>query len=205
MYTHKARLLFMSLKKQKRRNKKPILILVLVVGLVLAYGVVAYTKGLFPFQGRNISTGSGTSTTNTVNYDEASDTQKNAGQSAKEQFLNKETEATKERAQANGETESTPTSQQNTETVITSTSLQSGTLSIRVMMITLDQNGKCSITATRNGSSPINQTVGTQTMGSYTVCSGFDLEGASSGNWKIDVNYKGSAGQVGSASKEAYL
>lgn len=189
----------MKIKTTKRSHKKIIIGAVVILVAIGAYLAAAHHFLWFPFQ----STATPSSEeVNKVDYDKPTSTQTDAGLSAKESFETRQTEATQ---QQQGSSSTPSQSSETVETVITSANRSGTTLSVRTMMTTLDANGQCTLKLVKSGGSSVTQTAGTQTMGSYSICSGFDVQNIDSGHWTISVTYKGSAGQTGSATKEVDL
>jgi hypothetical protein len=142
-----------------------------------------------------------------IDLQKPTEDQVTAGTSAKEEFSSRSTEASQERQAANG-SGSTATNQDNTvQTIISSSNVNGNTLSVRSIIQTIDGSGTCNLVFSKSGSQSINNTAGTQTMGSYTTCKGFDIDitGFTKGDWEIKLTYKGSNNQSGYASKMVTL
>ncbi len=181
----------MKIDTRRKNIKIPIIIIVLcaIVGILALLIVV------------NKTTNSSPTTTqeprSTVDYKNASEDQVSAGDAAKGDFSKRDSEASLERQEANG----TPSEQKSdTAVVISSTTINSGIVSIRSILQTIDSSGTCSVSLTK-ASKILSRSSGTQSMGSYSTCSGFDINTSdlSSGEWEIQLNYKGSSGQAGTA------
>ncbi len=192
----------MKIKNTKRTYKKPIIAAAVLILVIAAYLAVAHHFLFFPFQNKVTPN---TDEVNKVDYDKPTATQKEAGTSAKEEFEKRQTEATQQREETTNTPSSAPSTSKTVETVITSVNRSGNTLSVRTMMTNLDANGKCTLKLSKAGTAPVTLTAGTQTMGSYTICSGFDVPNIDGGHWTIVVSYEGSGGQTGSATKEVDL
>ena len=176
-------------------RRKNIKIPIIIIALCAIVGILALPVLL------NRATNNTPSTTqepkSTIDYKNASDGQVSAGDAAKDDFGKRNSEASIERQEANG----TPAEQKtDTTVVISSTTINSGTVSIRSILQTIDSSGTCSVTLTK-ASKTLSRSSGTQSMGSYSTCSGFDINTSdlSSGEWEIQLSYKGSSGQAGTA------
>lgn len=128
---------------------------------------------------------------NGTNYSAPSDDQQKAGDQAKEDFLNKQN-------QASQNTNSQTNNANKAINVSISTKGQNGsTYSIRTIIDTLDDNGQCVLTMKKSGQTDYTQTVGTQILSSYSVCKGFDIptSNLTTGDWQLTINYQGISGQ----------
>jgi cytoskeletal protein RodZ len=94
-----------------------------------------------------------------VNLDPPTTEQQDAGNKAKEDFLNDENPST-----------TSPIS-----ISITSSQVSSDVYQIRTMLSTNEPGGECVLSITNQAGQSISRNVGVQSMGSYTVCQGFDL------------------------------
>lgn len=172
-----------SIQKTSKRNKKGLLLIAVVAIVLLGLGV-----GVYAFRDRIFNTPTNTSTkaptVNTPSLDPPTSEQQDAGDKAKEDFIN------------NQDNPQTPSG--NSTITISSNSLNGGTYQIRTIISEIDDNGSCTLTMTADGKPTITQTVGTQTMGSYSVCKGFDISSTTLGNtqWLAKVEYKGAAGSA---------
>ncbi|HEX6416342.1 MAG TPA: hypothetical protein VFZ62_02340 [Candidatus Saccharimonadales bacterium] len=172
-------------------NKKKIIITSIAIAVLVAAGASAY----FLNQGSNQED----RPENTPDYNAPSDEQKNAGAKAKEDFIKRQDEAEKNKDQ-DGQNGSTGTP---VGLTISSAGQNGSTLQIRTIIEALDDNGTCSLELTKTGADVVTQEAGTQILGSYSVCKGFDIptEGMQKGSWQAKISYKGSNGQSGSAQR----
>jgi hypothetical protein len=125
---------------------------------------------------------------NSVDYHEPSNDQKEAGEKAKEDFIKQNEEAE----------ETTPPSsdgQPNVDVTISSAGMSDNVFQIRVIIAAMDDQGICRLELKKDNQNTITQEVGTQILGSYSVCKGFDVpvSGVEKGTWLAKVSYKGSA------------
>lgn len=190
----------MKINKVKFSKKKlfiPLAGLFLLTGLVVA-GMYHYQIGIFqPNE---------TLTENQIDLQRPTDKQIDAGTLAKNDFSSRPTEASQERAAANGET--LPSSEnESVQTIISSSNMNGVTLSVRSIIQTIDSSGECILTLSKAGSQSISKKAGTNTIGSYSTCAGFDIDTStlSKGEWEIKLVYSGSQGQSGSATKKVTL
>jgi len=177
----------MRISKQKftRRN---LIIIVIVILLLAGAGVTAWAlTGGFS---SNDAKKDDTKPENTVDYGNATEEQKEAGNKAKEDFINREY------GSASPQPSQSPAVSDITMT-ITSAGQFDGNLQVRTILETLNANGTCKLTMSHEGSDPIVRSVGTQAMGTYSVCQGFDVptSGLEKGQWNLRVEY--SSGESG--------
>jgi len=177
----------------RNKNNKKLYVIITVAALILSGGVAA---ALFiPASPFSLNKSTGDQPENTVNYDDATDEQKEAGDKIKEEFINN-----------HQDDESTdPDGNIDTKTVgvtITTPVQQSSVLQIRTIIETLDNSGLCTLSLSRIGQEGLVKTAQTQSQGSYSVCKGFDIDTSSlqKGEWMVTVDYKGQ-NKVGSATK----
>lgn len=142
---------------------------------------------------------------NTVDYSKPSDVQRQAGQDAKKDFENREAESSRQQERSK-DTNTPTTTASNVQLQITSANITNQQLSVRVIIQTIDADGSCSVTLAK-GESQIMRKAGTQTMGSYSTCKGFDIDmgGLASGEWMVKVNYAGSEQRSGEATSKVTL
>ena len=153
--------------KNQQKSKRTVAIIVVVSTLVLASGMAAFLlrDTLFSDQTNSNPVEPSTSTQST-NLDPATGNQKSAGDKAKEDFIN------------NSENVDSGTA----TISISSTTKNGNIFSIRTIITAVDETGSCTVTLTSPGKDAITQSVGTQSLGSYSVCKGFDIDIANMGN-----------------------
>lgn len=183
----------MKIKSTSSKNKFIIPAIALLVLAAISVGLLYYYK-VGPFA----SKGAGQ---DAVNYKKPTKEQVDAGTSAKKDFESRTTEASHERQAANGEQPASQAGQ--VSTIISSANMNGATLGVRTILQTIDSSGSCKLTLSKTGEQSLVKTAGTQTMGSYSSCQGFDIDTTSlaKGDWQLQLTYTGSAGQTGSASK----
>lgn len=171
----------MKINKTKKINKF-VLVAIAVVVLAVGYLVSAYFVKWYPFQNVG-SVGHSDRKVNEVSYDQPTDEQQKAGDEAQKQSEN-----------APSAYKPIPSTSP-TQLAITSANQQNGVLEIRTTVSTIDESGKCSLSFSKAGSSTIAQEVGIQSMGSYSVCKGFDLQtsGLVKGDWTAVITYSGAS------------
>lgn len=164
-------------KNKKLKSKNIILIAVALLFAAIAGGYIY----LFPHSpAEGVTTISDPAKINDVNYSKATDEQVNAGYEAKKRSL-----------------ESTPTPAPSTSSTapqvsIVSKNQSNGKLSVRTMVDTVIDGGTCTFTMTKPGSTTVTQQADTQSLGSYSVCKGFDVPTADldKGDWTITIKYQ---------------
>ena len=174
----------MKYTSHRKSNHLRILLIAVVALLVIGSTVLfVFRDTIFSHQTANQSNDSPSSPTATgTNQEPATEDQQAAGDQAKEDFI-KNNEAT------------TPSSAAIT---ISSVSSNADSLAIRTMITAVDDSGTCTLIMTSAGKETITQTAGTQSLGSYSVCKGFNIDKSllSNSTWKAKITYKGSAGQA---------
>ena len=155
-----------------------------MVALLLIGGVTAFAfrDSIFPSKTADKSTESSSPTATGTNQEPATEDQQAAGDQAKEDFIKNNDN----------------TSPSSATITISSVSANAENLAIRTMITAIDDSGTCTLTMTSNGKETITQTVGTQSLGSYSVCKGFNIDKSLIGNatWKAKIVYKGLAGEA---------
>lgn len=183
----------MRINKQKitRRN---ITIAAIVILLLIGTGVAAWA--LMGGFGSDNADNNDTKPENTVDYESATEEQKKAGSKAKEDFIDREYGSPSPQP-------SQSPALSNIAVTITSAGQFDGNLQIRTIIETLKINGVCQLTMSREGSEPVIRSAGTQVMGTYSVCQGFDIptSGLRKGQWNLKVEYSND-GSGGSAERK---
>lgn len=178
---------------KKRRNAK-----LLAAAILVAF--IAFVLALLYLRGQEQDSTGGTAPSMTSEHPDV-------GNEIKEEFLNKETEASVQAESqgdhsSNGSEGETPSGDMKSHVQITSAAISNDTLRVRVAIQTIDSDGNCTLTLSKPNQASIIKKVKTQTMGSYTTCQGFDVDTSnlSAGNWTIDIKYQGSKDRQGTAS-----
>lgn len=165
--------------KNKKLKSKNIILAVAVLLVAAIAGGYIY---LFPHSpAENVATVSDPTKINDVNYGKATDEQISAGYEAKKQSL-----------------EPTPTPSPSASSPAPQISIVSkqidskGKLSVTTMIDTIADGGICIFTMTKPGSTTVTQEAGTQSLGSYSVCKGFDIptDNLDKGGWTITIKYQ---------------
>lgn len=173
-------------KNHKKRN-----IILTISALVFSAGVASAL--LIPSSPFSLNKKQEDRAENTVNYKTPSSDQKQAGDKAKEDFIKKQAAADDAQSKSNQSGSSSNT----VNITISSAKQVDQVYQIRTILSAIDDNGTCTLTLSKTGQGPVTQVVGTQTLGSYSVCKGFDVTtaGLEKGDWQVNIAYKGSAGQ----------
>jgi len=180
----------------RNKNSKKLFVIITVAALVLSGGVAA---ALFiPASPFSLNKNTGDQPENTVNYDDATDEQKEAGDKIKEEFINEHQD---EEAVDPGNTPNVAT----VGVVITipeQQSKQSMVLQVRTIIETVDNSGVCTLTLSHLGQSSVVKTAQTQSQGAYSVCKGFDVDVSTleKGTWMATIDYVGQD-RTGTATK----
>lgn len=181
----------MHIKSKSHTNKMKIIIISLLSALLILGGVATW---YFLRNGAH----SDDRPENTVDYNSATNEQKEAGARAKQEFIDRIEGSSSDTGQPNA------SGQDNYIKIIISSSNQDGQMyQIRTIISTIASDGSCTLELTKSGVGAITQVVDIQPQGAYSVCKGFDipLESMQKGTWQARVSYKGISGQ-GIAEKE---
>lgn len=175
---------------KNKHNKKTKIFIASFVGVLLLCG--AASALFLPSSPFSINKRIEDRSENSVDYEKPSNDQKEAGEKAKEDFINKHDDT--------GPGTATAPSDSSFSTVtmtISSASQSNQNYQIRTIISALDNEGICTLTLSKSGQQPLVQEVGTQVLGSYSVCKGFDVAigNLAKGQWQLVVAYKGPAGQ----------
>jgi hypothetical protein len=180
-----------------KKNKKRNIIISSVIGVLLVSGIAS---ALFiPSSPFALNKRQETRPENTVDYNRPTNEQKQAGDKAKEDF----TKNVYENDSSNPSDKRQPSSdsdQQAASISISSANLNNDTLQIRTIISEITSTGSCKLTMEKSGQQSITQEAEPQTLGSYSVCKGFNVPmgGLAKGPWTITVVY---TNQVGLSSK----
>ena len=176
-------------KNHKRRN----IIIASVAVAALAGGVAAAL--LLPSSPFALNKRPADRPENTVSYDKPTKEEKDAGEKAKEDFINRtQNDSSKSNPSPTDQNDSNPDAYM----TISSANQNGQTYQIRVIIYALDRTGTCTLTLSRQGSDNVVQTAGTQILGSYSVCQGFDIPTTqlAKGDWQAEIKYNGNAGKA---------
>lgn len=189
----------MRINKQKiNGHKGAVALAVAAVILVISLGYVGYAWqfSLFPF-GSNQPVDN---PNNTVDLESPTQPQQEAGTRTKHDFIQRHEreDGQSDSLDSNGGAMAKPVS-----LVITSSNQGQAVYHLRAMIDIVDEGGTCTLTMQSDKSVVYERSAGTQNLGSYSVCEGFDIQtdGLEKGVWTVVIEYRGSAGQVASAQK----
>lgn len=138
---------------------------------------------------------------NVINYNPPSQSEKDAGTEAKNNFLNN--------GPNDGTTIENPTNpepnENNTAVTITSTNVENGNLAVRAIIGRIDGEGACKLSMKKTGEAEILLTSGTQVTRNYSVCKGFDIatNNLSKGDWTLTITYSSQDGSNRGSSSAA--
>ncbi len=168
----------MKITNTKHINRKKHLIIAAAILLLAAGGVTVYALTRSSSDGaNNTEQQNDAPRENEQNLDKATDDQVEAGNKAKEDFIDK--------------TDNTAPEVSAARVSITSVQQNQGVLGVRSMVESSQAVGQCSVTLERTGQSKVEQTAELQSMGSYSACKGFDIAVAdlAKGEWRVTVAY----------------
>ena len=157
-------------------NTKKYLIIAGIALLVIGTGTAVYAFNSSTTNTSDKSNEEKPPVENQQNYEKPTDEQIETGNNAKEDFI--------DRTEGEGSTSDVRVS-------ITSIQQEQGVLSVRSLVETAQAQGECKLVVERSGQQSIEQTAELQSMGSYSVCKGFDVPtgGMVKGEWKVTISY----------------
>jgi hypothetical protein len=163
----------MEMIKNKNSRNKIIVVLLTIIAL-LAIGVVGYYL-YSGYPSKNEATRSNPTKVNDINYSPPTKEQQEAGLEAKKESV-----------------ETSPSPTPSVDGKAPSISITFANRSSIKTMIESVNIGTCTLQLTKPGSPTITKEANTQTLGSYSVCEGFDIStlDLSSGNWTATITYK---------------
>lgn len=169
--------------KQTTSRKKPILITILILLLVVsALTMYAYMKKIGPFAN------STSSTSPAINYDPPSKEEKETGESIKESI----TDTAPGSDPLPAPTPSTDGSKPTVGIKITAAAQNGTTLSIRTLLQTISSTGTCALNMTGPAGKSYTASAEVQAGPSSSTCKGFDIPVSSlaPGNWDVTVVFE---------------
>ena len=175
----------MIITNKKTSLKKPLLITAAVI-LILGLACVVYVYGL---KGSIFGWSTSHSQITPNNNDAGAATSKPIGTGASQPTPSK-TPNSSEQTQAPA---TQPDGSRLVDLSITSTSQTSSNYHIGVIIYSVEGNGTCTLTLSRQGYTTLSQTVGIQALASSTTCKGFDIPMSqlSAGTWRASIIFAG--------------
>lgn len=176
----------------KHSSRKNILVGAIIIMLLAIGGISAYY-----FMNTKHSTdkiNKETRPNNSVDYQPATDEQKKSGEQAKSDFLDRQEKGDGAKVQTPGISSIS----------ISNVSSSEDILQVRTTIMSAT-GGKCKLILSRQGETSILREAGTQSLGSYDTCMGFDIDttGLEKGTWNLSLYYTGDpAGVVAAKSVE---
>jgi hypothetical protein len=175
--------------KIQKKSNKIIIASAIAVAVLFSAGAYAYATNSFPFQKEEVNTEVDEPKENEVDYTTPSNGQKSAGDDAKQNFIDK----------SYGDGSEAPSAA--TQIGITSISGDSSSIvSVRAMIEAPTSTGMCKLSAVGPGDT-VMLTTDLQTMGSNSVCKGFDIN-LTKGQWTITVTYEDESGNSSQSQKD---
>jgi len=165
----------MKTQKNQRKLSKKLIITSIVLGaaILVTIGYLLVSAGTFTGKSENQT--SAPSPINTVDYEEPTDSQKEAGDTTKTETINETTPTTPSAAN---------------KVTITALQQTEDSLQIRSYVDTLSSTGNCKLTLS-NASKTIEKNTPIQASADVSTCQGFDIPLAelSTGNWSVQIQY----------------
>lgn len=173
-----------KMKIRKTKNNK-VLLTTLLVGLLAVAGVAAYIY-LRPSE---------VESDQSVNYDEATEEQIQAGKdTAEQQPSTSDDDATESPdGQADTPLQSLPAPVETAGDIhLTVVSQSDNTLTIRTLIQGVAHGGSCELRLSRLGAPTVTRTAGTQLTASNSTCQGFDIDTSTmqKGDYNLNVTYR---------------
>lgn len=188
----------MKLTNKKMSNKKKALLAV-AAAVVLAggYFAYAYATHTFPFKNdTNVTKESDKDhKENDVNYNKPTSDQASAGDKAKQDFVN---DHYTDDNSSTGNTGGAAGDKTAVSATFSSFNQNGGVMQIRTTIGEISSTGKCTLTLSRSGYGDVVQEAATQSLGSYSVCKGFDVPVSSlaPGTWNAKLAYASDTGSA---------
>lgn len=179
----------------KKIRKKKLLIILLAVVLLLGAGATTYVYGfggsLFGWSAQS----------DDIDYNEPTEEQRQAGNDAKKETIERETSNDDEEGKPREDNQSNTNEDENVSVIISAANQNEQTLQIRTLIHTLAE-GTCQLTLTK-GDVAVSREADTQQSASSSTCKGFDIpiSELSRGTWKLHIQYKND-GASGEASQD---
>lgn len=189
-----------SIKTKPSTHKK----LLYASGILVAAVLTVLTYMYFTNSGLFSNTASSEQNSDSIDYQEPSDEQLEAGKETKESTI--KTESTPADGKPNETSASnTDSSGDSIGVIINEPNVSGSTLSVRTVIQDVSSSGTCTLTLSKAGQSSIVKTAATQVSGSVSTCKGFTFDvGSRTGTWKITLGYSSKSG-AGSASRSVSL
>lgn len=182
----------MKIEKNKKHKTRIIIAVSLIAVALVAAGLFVYSKYFYVNK-----TNQTNSPTNSVNYDEATKEQLDAGTNIKNNVSDGSgTDQVADPTPIEGSTK------KNVQVTFTAVSQSETTIQIRARIDAIENTGICTLTLTSEGQSTVTRTANTQSLASISTCKGFDvpLSELPAGIWQALISYD-SATLIGSATK----
>lgn len=177
----------MEIKKSKSPfTRKRVIIAAVIIVIIAASSAAAYFFAVKP-------TETSTPDDSSVNYSEASDGQKKAGEQIKENSVNPD-DASKPNTSGSDQSEPPVASDNGKSTVnatMTAANQNGSLLQIRFDISAVTSAGTCTLTL-KKGSSTVTKTAGVQALAGSSTCKGFDVQTSelSSGTWQLSLHFE---------------
>lgn len=181
----------MKIKPTKKSSKK---YLYITLGVAVAIGIVAATY-VYAFDG-NLLGWKKSYNNSSINYDKPTDEQKQAGNDAKRETVERDAQQQEHKPSAS-QTDQTPvpTPQQSgkskVEVSITAANQNGSIFQVRSVLFTLANSGTCTLTLTK-GTATVIKTAKVQAQATSSACLGFDIPTSelSPGVWHLTINFE---------------
>ncbi|USN96593.1 MAG: hypothetical protein H6797_00100 [Candidatus Nomurabacteria bacterium] len=186
----------MKINRVSQRKRTTVVLILLVVGIVAG----AY---YFYIKTPSDNTTKKSNTSSTINYNQASDDQKKAGESIKKTNVDaSQSESPSPNPQAAGTSSS---SKSEVAVTITSPDTENANvLTVNAYINKAVSTGTCTLKLTKPGSQTITQYTEVQAQASISACKGFTVSDATKGTWTATVSFENDM-YVGTITKKITL
>jgi hypothetical protein len=190
----KLKINMQAIKSRKISRKKILLVVLALVVLTTGSGVFAYTQKIGPFS--EVVT---QQTGQEINFNEPTEDQIEAGEETKEAAVNDQSKPATTTPSSSGVANPAPGKEVVVE--ITGRNRTGSTLTVKTLIQEVNASGTCTLTLTKAGQKTITKIAKVQALPSSSTCEGFTVEGLTSGEWNLKIDYK-SATSSGSVSEK---
>lgn len=174
----------MKINKSSGRNKKKTAIFIALCLIVGASTWFLYFSRQTPTLQNTNEQSRGS---NSVDYGDATDEQKKAGDEIKKQSIDADSDQTSSDSNKNN---SQTTTKKNVQVSITSLDTQSSTTAaIRAEIETVVNSGTCTLVLSKEGSPTITKTSNVQASANISGCGAFNISGIAKGTWSASVSF----------------
>lgn len=194
----------MKINKSSSTSKTKVAIIITCVLLLICASLMVY---VYAFNGNLLGWQANNSMDSSGNKPATSE-QKQAGETKKQETVEKSEVSPEARPATQTPEASKPTAapsdaRSDTAVSITAANQNGNTLQIRALISSIDSSGTCTLTISQSGRPNVTKTAPIQTLAHNSTCQGFDISTSelTTGSWTITLTYDG-AQTKGTATQE---